>query len=435
MPSYARGTLAYERAARVSELNAAPKGLFTHESLEAAAYRRSGEPAAIYPVTLGRLAVAVATMMTLVGLAIFFVPYTKYYEAPGEVEPSLGLHVETSGQRGTIRFAEGLKVGVGVAAGATIGTLRVAQSAIAANSLSDDSLQLLERKLSSMEESRKLDEESVDAQARAAFAALQHVTAEGIALQTHLDSVRDQIGLKNKEIDRAKELAAQGYVSSQYLTGLEGDIASLRSGEAEVVQRLAAYRQQEIAARETWSESESQKKLRRAKNEQELNELRSRITAAKSSNLLTVRAAKGGRIVAVHATNEQSVAEDSPIVSILPEGTLEQVACLADARLAAYLLPGALVRVTFDDYPYLIYGGETASVIAVEEAPSMRREHSGRTSTFARYRVSLALQGHRSSEIRLVAGMPVSVAFPIATHKLSDWIFLSSPLSRHTSNG
>lgn len=408
--------------------------IFRPAALAAQAQRFEGEPAIRYPLSAKRLLI-VLLALTVVGLAfVVRVPYTEFADSPGVVLPQSGQTLVVAEQRGRFWSEAPLSAGRRILRGERLGWIEVAANAAAVSSLPDTSLAALNAKHRSLLDSTQASIQAMEHRATALRDQLKMLDAQRTALQEQRRLTQTRLELKQGQMDRYSALKASGFVSSQYLTGVQDDVVALKAQDADVRQRLATLDQKTAELRESEVVARDEARKERASALQDAAEVNSRIAAATAGRRFDVVADREMTLTAVHVENGSWVASDDPLVSA--ETHAEQsIYCFVDGRTIVHVQAGTPVRIRYPSYPHLIHGTFAGLVTAVERSPWLPSDIERRNlgdlprdaggGAYFKVTVRPLPGADGRAPIPLVNGMQARVMVPHATRTLFQWLFLS----------
>lgn len=413
--------------------------IFRTEALAAQNQRFDGEPAALYPLSAGRV-LGLLLAMAGIGLGfLVFAPYTDFGEAPGIVSPRSGQALIVAEQRGRFWSEHGLETGRKIRRGDRLGWIDVAANATAVSSLPDTSLNELKAKRRNLMESSDAGTQALQTRLVTIAHQVEMLEGQRTALQEQRQLVSTRLALKEGEAAQYAALKASGFVTSQYMTGLQDEVVALKATLAEMRQRMATLDQKHAELRELELVARDQGRKERSNALQEAAEVDSRIAAATANRRLEVLADRDMVITAVHADNGGWVVADDPLLSATSDTDL-WIHCLVDGRTIVHVKPGMRVRIRYPSYPSLVHGTFEGEVEAVERSPWMAGDATRRglgelqreTSGGALFKIAVRPLPSADGQppVPLVNGMQAQVLVPRATRTLLQWLFLTNEPDR-----
>jgi membrane fusion protein len=251
---------------------------------------------------------------------------------------------------------------------------------------------------------------------------LTQVDREMKLQETRIKSARDQLdrytGLAGKEKFVSEALVKQ---KQDEVTDQEIRLQALRRQRAQVERDLGAARMEEpaIALR-------SRAQVEQV--ERQLSELREGMSQVESRRETVIRAPMAGVVTNIAVNRGQSVAADSPLVTVLPKGSGMHVELLVPTRAIGFLKSGQEVVLRYDAFPYERFGQYRGVIKEIGRNVWSPGERVGTlTAKEPVYRVDVALEKQTvaalGQEFPLRPGMLVNADLLLEKRTLLEWIF------------
>ncbi|TXH76052.1 MAG: hypothetical protein E6Q88_02990 [Lysobacteraceae bacterium] len=408
------------------------KGTFRSEALAAQREKYQGEPAMAYPLSLSRLGWGVAIVAVALIAFLAFSDYTQYYRATGIVSPRSGITVHVAGQEGTVYLAPEAVPGTRLRAGALLGWVDAAAAVEAANSVTDAGLSHLASKRDSLQRADRITDASSQAQLASIESQSRLLDTQLSRLQQERALVGERLRLKQAELERNTALQRDGFVSSQAVSVLRGEVAELQSEAANAERDVAALRQQAMALNQRAIDLRDRSRTETERLRQDMAELDSRIASARGNRRVELRAGKALAVEALHVESGNYVDIDTPIVTTVNPAEALQIRALVSASAVVGLRPGTRVRIRYEAFPYYYYGSFEGRVTSVDRSPwrgeAANRTEAERQAREPLYRVMVQPSDQRiqtpQGARQLLSGMVAQVEIPRATRSLLQWILL-----------
>ncbi|MCL6482665.1 MAG: HlyD family efflux transporter periplasmic adaptor subunit, partial [Janthinobacterium lividum] len=155
------------------------------------------------------------------------------------------------------------------------------------------------------------------------------------------------------------------------------------------------------------------------------------LTENEARREILVRAAQDGMVTAITTELGQTVAANSVLASVLPQGAQLEAEIYAPSRSVGFIMPGMTVLLRYQAYPYQKFGQypalvrEVASTSLRPEELSMPSAVSG-TSGEPLYRIRLTLQRQSvqayGETLPLKSGMLVDASVLLERRRLYEWV-------------
>lgn len=408
------------------------KGTFRSEALAAQREKFQGEAAMPYPLSLSRLgwgtAIVAVALVTFLGLS----DYTQYYRATGIVSPHSGITVHVAGQEGRVHLAPTLKPGMRLPANGLLGWVEAAASVEAANGLTDKGLAYLVSKRDSLVREDRIAGSSSQAQLASLQTQSELIDAQIARQQQQRALVAERLRIKQAELERNSALQRDGFVSSQALSALRAEVASLQEDGATVERQIAALRQQAMALNQGAIDLRDRSRAEIERLQQDMAEVDSRIASAQGNRRIELRAPRALTIQAIHVESGNYVDVDTPVATTTAPGEALEIRALVGASAVVGLRAGARVRIRYDAFPYHYYGSFEGRVSSIDRSPwrgaPANPGEAARQAQEPLYRVMvqpLAQRVRTPQGMRpLLTGMSAQVEIPKTTRTLLQWILL-----------
>jgi membrane fusion protein len=403
--------------------------LFRKEALEHSRPRLEGDVSLAVPLSWQILGHLFGVTLLVIVVFLSTADYARIETVAGQISPRDGLISVVPPRNGVVSELA-VKEGDVVVKGQPLATLS-----------SDDILANGETGSEQIDQVLLGQEESLDAQLRFARAASQ---AERNRLQSQINgaeheirSFEQQAGLQRAlvssaqtDIDRGRELAERGFLSSRDLARREENLL-LRRQQLEQL-RQSIGRQYSIIA-----EAQAQLRQVAASEGREANSLanerrgfakeRSRVQAETS---FLLRAPVAGQITALQVRAGTAASGSQPLMLIVPKDSELMAELYVPTTAIGSIRVGQTMLLAIDSYPAQQFGLVAATLVSVASAP-VRRSTSNQGGMVA-YTVLARINPKGSflvlGRYRLVPGMTLNARIVTEKRSLLDWLF--APIRR-----
>lgn len=269
--------------------------------------------------------------------------------------------------------------------------------------------------------------------ARATAARIEALRAQIRGEESELEGLSDQIaeqrnlvGSAETELERARGVAARGFVSRRDVLQREEILATRRQALSRLEQETGSRTARIASLRAELARAESEFALERAELSGRRAALAGEAAAGENASSFLVTAAASGTVTGIVAHRGDAVSPDRPILTIVPAGTRLTARLNVPPSAAGFVEPGQTVRLAVDAFPYQTYGTVTGRVDFVSAAtvPVPLPDGSGTTEAF----LVQATLDRRSVEAfgrehPLRPGMTVDARIATRSRSLAEWLF------------
>jgi len=266
---------------------------------------------------------------------------------------------------------------------------------------------------------------------RAARSEQDRLNEEVKGLSAEIDSLNEQIvGQRelvrsaNEEYQEVRVVADKGFISRR-------DLESRRNVVVERQQQLAQLEQQRMSkrasiaiSRRSAAQSAAMAQVQSATTESQRAGLAQQATQADLAKGYTLRSPVNGHVTALVARVGQSLAADAPVMSIVPDMSVQRALLYAPTSAAGFLAVGQDVRIAIDAFPYQQFGTLGGKIESIATAPVTRSVSQNSVNA---YLVTVSLEqpwifafGRRQP---LLPGMSLSARIVTQRRSLIEWLF------------
>ena len=359
------------------------------------------------------IAIVLAVACTFLGIA----RYSRVAQATGVVESDRGVVPVVADRRGTatrVLVRDGQRVRRGdplvvidhssQTAGGSLQDLRAAAARDEASALALRAPAL-----------RRAAEARIEADRNdiATAQSDQHQLAAQIAEQAAL------VASAREDLDRAREVAANGFVSKTDVRRREETLASRIQERSRLDQQLAT-------ARGTASTASRRIAQERADLDSTLGDLagqraslQARAAADDNVGVTIVRAAADGVVADVTVVVGEPLTDGQQAMTLVPAGGTLRVRLSLPADATAVVAPGQVANVAIDAFPYQTYGTLPARLTRVSETAIAQGNSRGFVAYASLPRASVSAYG---VERPVKTGMTVTARIKTMDRTLAQWL-------------
>lgn len=396
---------------------------------QAVAYQsRSLDGEVLLSLSMRMRVLIVLAIVAIAGAVVFAAKasYARMETVSGWVVPEAGLIRVTAPQGGVVETLP-ISEGDQVQAGQSLARLRLSSDIASGNAGQ------------ALEEQLRLQIEAVSAQAEAEreklIAQEESLKTQRAAMRRELeinsarvDSMTEQLALVRANADRVRKVAERGYASTKAVEESEmsvlsaqQELSTIRSGvlamERQISDIDAQLQQLPISIRA----ADAQARASQAQLAQQGTEMA-------VQNTYHVGSTVAGRVVALPVARGQTVAPQSVLAIVTPEGSTLEAELYIPSRSAGFIKAGQEVRLMYQAFPYQKFGtakGEIRSVSRTVLGPN-EVAIPGLAINEPVFRVKVALQSDTveayGQVMPIQPGMLLAANIVIDRRTLIEWL-------------
>ncbi len=242
-----------------------------------------------------------------------------------------------------------------------------------------------------------------------------------------VEALRKQLEIVQAEHERDTRLARKGLVAQVRLQERLKQLIAAQQELAQAESRLAMLRSQTGQIRIDWQLKDVELKQAVNRLEQELREIESRISEARSKRDAGIFAPKDGIVTYAAAQDGKSVTVGTPLFQITPTSTELRAVLLAPSAAMGFVKVGDVVQIRYDAFPYREHGVFEGRVISMDETAQPPRIIQAPIEISAPvYRLIVAIDqspvSKRGKSLRLAPGMTLEASIIIDKKPLLLWL-------------
>lgn len=398
--------------------------MFRPEALSYRADRLSGDVALAVPVAWQSIGYLIFAGVVAAVVFLSFAGYARVEVATGSIVPDKGVSAIQPTRNGVVA-ALWVKDGQNVPAGAELATIRSEEEGAASMSPAAQIEAAVGRQDASLVSQMAASSASADAQLRQLAAQRTGLIGEIGQLQTQITLQRSLIVSAQKDYDRVRVVAERGFISLRDLQAREETLLGRQQGLSQLTQSLAVKQAALSEADRSGAQIMAQAQAQNAGLSVARAEVAQQAANAVGSRAYVLRAPVAGRVTALTARVGQSVNPQSPVMTIVPAGSVLQAELAIPGSAIGFVRPGQVVRLAIDAFPFQRFGTIKGRIKTVASSSVTARTGDG--GTIAVYPVIITLdQSHIMAFGRrqpLVSGMSLTARIVTEKQSLLTWLF------------
>jgi membrane fusion protein len=389
-----------------------------------------GEIVLVRPLSFLMLTAMAVAMALLIVCFIVFGSYTKRSTVSGQLIPDVGVLKVYSPQLGIV-MAKHVREGQWV----KMGDILYLISSERQSSRQDEIQASISRQVALREQSLRDDLSHTRRLQQTEESALRKKTdglqAEQANLIHQLAGQRMRIELADAAVNRASQLLAQGYISTEMWQQKQADLLDQRN-RLEALERDQISVERELQAQRSELASLPLRQLSQlAQIERLITSTAQEWTESEGKRRIALIAPESGVATAVTAEVGQAVDGGKPVVSIVPDGAVLQAHLFAPSRSIGFIRPGDHVLLRYQAYPYQKFGHAEGVVASVSRTALSISDLVGtpaqvNNSGESLYRITVTLSRQTITAygklLPLQAGMLVDADILHERRRLYEWV-------------
>ena len=357
-------------------------------------------------------------------LFLSFASYSRVETALGTITPEKGLSTIVPTRSGVLTDLA-VTEGQEVARGDVLAQIRTEEDSGGNLSAAEQ----VERAISQQDASLALQ---IGEANRAAVAQGSQLAAQQAGLQSEIAQIRSQIAIQQGLIDtarddleRAQEVAKNGFISQRDLQVREETLLARRQGLSQLNQSLSAKRSALAESERAATQVSAQARAQAANLEAARAQVGQQAASTAGSRAYAIRAPIAGTISALTARAGQIANPQTPLMTIVPSGSALQAELAVPSSAIGFVKPGQEVSLAVDAFPYQRFGTVKGLVLTVAESALSQQTPDGSVVSVYPVRVRLdeaavTAFGQRQP---LMSGMTLSARITTERQSLLEWLF------------
>lgn len=250
--------------------------------------------------------------------------------------------------------------------------------------------------------------------------------AEALSIRAQMSEQLELVRSAREDLDRARAVASRGFLSARDILSREEQFAVRKQALSRLDQELTARSARIAAAEAELLRARSELQLQLADVAAARAELAGVSAADENASAIVVTASQAGAVTGITVHAGDRVTTDTPIMSIVPDGTRLQAQIEVPPAAAGFLEAGQTIRLAVEAFPYQTYGTIDARVDSVSMATvPIAGTNDGRASEAFLIRATLRRDGlaayGRVQPLR--PGMTVTARIATRSRNLAEWLF------------
>jgi membrane fusion protein len=400
--------------------------LFRKEALEHQEARRFGSGIALSPLSFKLVTVFVLIIVVAIGCFLYWGSYSNKKTVAGYVLPSKGVVTVHAPQRGTI-VARYVDLGDHVRQGQKLYQIELERSTLKTADVNAALLAQYGAQVKSIQNQMELAKRLKASKVAQLQSQQRDLKVEYGHLGGQLKTEKAILALARKNLSRYQQLARTGMVSKSDLQKARQKALAQQATNQELEKnRIALHTQiDQIPAEISQAQTNTANQIADLENQSsQIDQQRLQLQVAQK---VVVRAPTDGVVSSVITRLGQGVSAQTPLMSILPHGSVFQARLLVPTRAIGFVHTGEPVRLRYSAFPYQQFGLYRGRVNKVSRSIIAPLElHLPVTSKTPYYLVtaSLAKPYVRAygKRMPLTAGMTLSADIVLNRERLYEWI-------------
>jgi membrane fusion protein len=376
---------------------------------------------------------AAAAVTAIVSLLIF-AEYSRSEPVKGWLVPEHGLVRVIAPQPGVITRLH-VRDGDEVAEGAALVTLSTEIQSAALGATQEEIVHHLQDRRDSLIAERDLHRKLLLEEMAGLEKRISALDSEQEHLSGEIEIQRSQARLASKGVERLRELADRGMVTTQ-------NFESAESNRLEQALKLRTLERQHTATGRERLVLEAERdamplriETRLAELDRSVATLEQEMAVAEARRQIVITAAQAGTVTALRAEQGSSAGTSTPLLSIVPAGSKLTAKLFVPGKAIGFMRSGQDVLLRYEAFPYQKFGhhqGTVSSVSRSTVSPSeLGAQLAGLTSLLSGaepvYLVTVQLASQTviayGDTVPLQPGMQLEADVLIETRRLIEWVF------------
>lgn len=260
----------------------------------------------------------------------------------------------------------------------------------------------------------------------------RQLTEQQAGLTAEIGQIRNQIALQreliasaNLDLEAARKVAEHGYISRRDLQVREETLLVRQQNLSQLTQSLAVKQSALAESGRNAAQLQAQSKAQHANLNASRAEVAQQAATLSGARSYILRAPVAGRVTAVTARIGQPANTQTPVLTIVPAGSVLRAELSVPSSAIGFVKPGQDVRIAIDAFPYQRFGTLRGRILTVSHS-AIRQQGTGTTVTTV-YPVTVELErstisayGHLEP---LISGMTLTARIVTARQSLWQWLF------------
>lgn len=400
--------------------------LFRKEALEYRKDRLFGDVILLPPLSVTILVGIVAFVCVMILTILFWGSYARKEEVRGYLVPDKGIVKTYAQQAGTIAKVH-VQEGDEVKEGERLITILSEHTLQGGGNI--ESRQLAELRASEVHLHERIEDEKrlFQSETRRLHGQIRGIKQELIQIEETLHTQESRIEMLQNRVAGAKKLFDKQTISEAEYQKYYDELLVQQQHNQELL-RSKLNAQNSLAQAETeLSQLPIKSKARIQEVEGHISELKQRSVEVEGRRSLEIRAPMSGTVTAVQVREGQWQATNTPLLAIVPKGSVFQVELFVPSRAIGFLTPEQTVRIRYDAFPYRRFGVYEGTVSMISKHILLPSELPVPLELKEPvYRVTVLLKDQNiqayGKAFPLQAGMSLQADIILDRQTLFDWI-------------
>jgi membrane fusion protein len=402
----------------------ATRKLFRDEALAHHQEKFWGEVMVSRPLPLTLLTLAAVTVAALIAAYLAWGEYSRKVKVTGYLSPQVGVVRVASAHAGvhTYLLEEGSTVKAGEA---------IAKVSMQRDPGSEARQQALKAEIANRRESLSVERLRLDA---TLDAQLKQLATRESTLKLEIEAAGREISAQDERVaalkgvaERHEKLFKEGFIGPNLAEQKKSDMLEQRA-KLEAMRRTRVQLQRDLQTAQNERRSVALKRdSSQGEIDRQLSALnREQVDTEDQAREIVIAAPIDGVVATRAVTRGQTVAANSPLLSLLPENNTLQAEILVPTRAAGFVKPGQTVALRYQAFPFERFGHAQGVVKEVGSNVLAVGESGPLTAKEPVYRVVVALDEQTvnayGQAMNLRAGMLLDADIQLERRKLYQWL-------------
>jgi len=397
--------------------------LFRAEALRHRADRLHGNVSIATPVAWQIIGFVLLAGLVVTIIFLSFASYARVETVPGAITLDKGVAAIVPSRAGLI---ENISVSEGerVRSGQRLAVVRAEEGLIDGATAPDRIRDALNREDAQLADQSRLllrasaaDQQRLTAQIDGELAAIP-------ALQSQISDQEKLIAAAELDYNRAKEVAAGGFISKRDMDQRQATILTRRQQLAQLQQTLSDKRAEIAQAQRAIVQSATAAEAQAANAQSSRASVSQQQAQTELARGYALASPVDGVVTALAARLGQTVTPDQQLMLVVPARARLRVELYVPTTAAAFLAPGEEVHLSIDAFPYQTLGTVKGRIVSISGAAIPRQSQTGPIPVYLVV-VSIAdpwvmAFGRKQP---LLPGMTLSARIITEKRSLIEWLF------------
>lgn len=400
--------------------------LFRQQAVDEQKQRLYGEISLAQPLSIYTVSVSIVFTVLVVALFLYFSHYARKETVRGYLVPDKGVIKTYANRNGNVEVLH-VKEGANVNAGDPLVTVIVRSSMASGIELSEVLISELKQQQLILNEELKNNSALNVSETKRLEKRLTDLIESMAVVSRQKTLLDDKLTIQINQNKQHDKLYKDGYLSEldyqfqlSKLIEVKQELENIESNRVSINSELNQTRSELASLPFQFNLKQSDVYKRQSDIQRQLNE-------AENSYRFVVRAQESGTVASVSVVEGEFIANNRPLMSIIPNGSSLVAELLLPTRSAGFVKQGDEARLRFDAFPYQRFGFLHSEVLRVDKALLLDGEADlpvKLTEPVYRIRTTLSAQDMQAygEAFPLRSGMLLEADIVLDKRTLLDWL-------------